>query len=330
MKALCVNPDRTLELRDIPEPAEAPAGHLLVELDSAAINPGDKTFLARPDLMSMPARRYDVWGASGSGRVISLGEGAPARYLGRHVALYRSLNRSPETLGLWSQKAIVAPSACLLLPDTVRARDYCGSLVNVFTAYAFLEEARAQGHAGVVATAGNSATGRALLALARARGITALLLARTPQARDDLLRNGAEHALTTSEADFDRAFAELSACLRTTAIFEGVGGDLVGRLAPLAPFGSTFFFYGFLAGPKPVSLPSAVFMAKDLTMKRFSNFESATAKDPERLAAALGDLESLIEDPLFRTQIGREFRFEQFEEAMAYQQAGGAKAVLVA
>jgi NADPH:quinone reductase len=329
MKALCVKPDRKLELRDIPEPAQAPPGHLLIQLDSAAINPGDKTFLARPDLMSMPARRENVWGASGAGRVIAVGEGAPARYLGRQVALYRSLNRSPETLGLWSQRVIVAPSACVLLPDEARARDYCGSLVNVFTAYAFLETARAEGHAGVVATAGNSATGRALLALARARGIPALFLARTPQARDDLLRRGAEHALGASQPDFDRAFADLSERLRLTAIYDGIGGELVGRLSPLAAFGSTFYFYGFLAGATPVSFPSAVFMTKDLTMKRFSNFESATARDPVRLEAALLDLEAVIADPLFRTSIGREFRFEDFEAAMEFA-GGGAKAVLVA
>ena len=64
-------------------------------------------------------------------------------------------------------------------------------------------------------------------------------------------------------------------------------------------------------------------------MKRFSNFESATAKDPARLAAALLDLEAVIEDQLFRTSIGREFRFEDFAAAMEFS-AGGAKAVLVA
>ncbi|HEY0281118.1 MAG TPA: hypothetical protein VGC27_00655, partial [Rhizomicrobium sp.] len=44
---------------------------------------------------------------------------------------------------------------------------------------------------------------------------------------------------------------------------------------------------GFLGGPTPVSVQTVLFMSKTLTMKRFSNFESATVKDPTRLASAL-------------------------------------------
>lgn len=329
MKALAVTHERKLELRDIAEPSSAPAGHLLVELDASAINHGDKTFLARPDLMSMPRRREDVWGASGAGRVLAVGEGAPERYLGRQVALYRSLSQTPETLGLWSAKAIVKPSACVILPDAVRARDYAGSLVNVFTAYAFLEMARDAGHKGVVATLGNSGTGHALLALAKARATPALFLARSAAARDALLKLGAEYVLDTSAEGFEAEFSTLSERLQATAVFDGVGGALISRLAPVVPMNSTFYLFGFLGGPTPISIPSVLFMTRNLTMKRFSNFASPTATDPKRLAAALLDLESLIADPLFRTPIGREFSFGQIEAALRYDGPGGAKAVLV-
>jgi NADPH:quinone reductase len=329
MQALAVNTQRKLELRDIAEPTSAPVGHLLVEIEFAAINHGDKTFLALPNLMSMPRRREDVWGASAAGRVIAVGAGAPERYLGRKVALYRSLSRTPETLGLWSQKAIVEPNACVILPDEVRARDYSGSLVNAITAYAFLDAARDEGHTGVIATLGPSGTGRALLALARARGVPALFLARSTAARAALLELGAEHALDTSAPGFEAEFAALSERLQATAVFDGVGGALIGRLAPLVAANSTFYLYGFLGGPTPIAIPSVLFMMKNLTLKRFSNFASPTATDPARLATALRDLEGLIGDPLFRTSIGREFGFAEIEAALAYEEPGGVKAVLV-
>ena len=43
----------------------------------------------------------------------------------------------------------------------------------------------------------------------------------------------------------------------------------------------------------------------------------------------LEDLEDCIEDPLFRTRVGREFDLAEFEVAMEYSGAGGQRAVFV-
>ncbi|WP_221174651.1 hypothetical protein [Burkholderia gladioli] len=202
MKAICVTPERTLEVRDIPSPAEAAPGHLLVDMEASAINHGDKTFLRLPNAAGagLPAVGQGVWGASGAGTVRAIGAGVPADYLGRQVAIYRSLTRSAETIGLWSEQAQVPWTSCLILPQTVRARDYCGSLVNVMTAHAFLEEIVAAGHRGVIVTAGNSATGRALGALARARKLPAILLVRHAEAAEALRREGEPHVVAAGRA----------------------------------------------------------------------------------------------------------------------------------
>jgi len=329
VKAICVKPNRELEVREIPKPNEPAAGHVLIDMDSSAINHGDKTFLARPMTLSLATSAHEVWGASGAGRVAAIGAGVPEIYAGTSVAVYRSLNRSPDTIGLWCERAHMPYLSCLILPESVRARGYSGSLVNVITAYAFLEQVRADGHKGVVVTAGHSATGKALLALALRRGTPALFLVRSAAAQDELRRQGAEHTLVTTEDGFEGRFANLAERLGATAVFDGVGGDLVTRLAPHAATNSTFYFYGFLAGAAPVSFASTLFMSKNLTMKRFSNFESATVKDRDKLDAALSDLRGVIGDPLFTTRIGKEFRLDQIDEAMKFESAPGAKAVLV-
>jgi NADPH:quinone reductase-like Zn-dependent oxidoreductase len=324
-----VKPNRELELRDIPTPSEPAPGHVLIDMDSSAINHGDKTFLARPTTMTPTTSLHEVWGASGAGRVAAIGAGVPRIYAGKSVAVYRSLNRSPETIGLWCERAQAPYLSCVILPDTVRARDYSGSLVNVITAYAFLEQIGEDGHKGVVVTAGASATGRALLALAPRRQTPALFLVRSAAAQEELRRLGAEHTLVTTEEGFEGRFATLAERMGATAIFDGVGGDLVTRLAPHAPANSTFYFYGFLGGAAPISIGAALFMWKNLTMKRFSNFESATVRDRDKLGAALDDLRGVIGDPLFTTRIGSEFPLEQFDEAMRFESTPGAKAVLV-
>lgn len=66
-----------------------------------------------------------------------------------------------------------------------------------------------------------------------------------------------------------------------------------------------------------------------LTVRRFSNFESRTVKEQEKLVAALKSLEGMIEDSMFTTKIGKEFSYDQVEAAMAYESPEGEKAVLV-
>jgi len=76
--------------------------------------------------------------------------------------------------------------------------------------------------------------------------------------------------------DLSAAAAELG----TTAVFDGVGGDLSRRIAPCLPMNATMYLYGLLGGTAPLSLPGPLFLMKNLTVRRFTNFESATVKTP--------------------------------------------------
>ncbi len=153
-----------------------------------------------------------------------------------------------------------------------------------------------------------------------------ILLVRTPKAKAELQGRGIEHVVAT-QGDFLAELGQLAAELGATAIFEGVGGELVSQIAPVLPMNSTVSFYGFLGGPTPVAIPSVVFMTRNLTLKRFSNFESAIVRDAARLEAALKNMAACIDDPLFETRIGQEFGLDRFAAAMSYEGQSGAKAV---
>jgi NADPH2:quinone reductase len=331
MKALCVTAERALELREIAFPATPAAEHVLIEMEGSAINHGDITFLRMPNAAgrALAMSQHDVWGVSGAGRVSAIGARVPQAYLDKQVTVYRSIKRSEDTIGVWSERAQIHFSCCLILPDQVRALDYCGSLVNAITAYAFLEEMALESHRGVIVTAGNSATGLAMAALVRHRKVPAIFLVRNEAARASLLRAGVEHVLVADTQGFAEQLATLAQALGTTAIFEGVGGELPGLLAPLLPMNSTIYFYGFLGGTTPFALPSVLLSMKNLTLKSFSNFASATVREPERLKRALENLQPVIDNPLFRTRLGEHFTYAQIDQALAYAGAAGAKAVLV-
>lgn len=324
MRAICVDASRDLQLKDIPAPGAPPPGYVTVAIAAAAINPGDKTFLKLPDAAGgvRGTRLEGVWGSSAAGVVTAIGKGVPERHLGKKVAVYRSLQPDKSFLGVWCETAQLPLLACLPLPDHVDSRDYCGSLVNIVTAYAFLEQAVADGHRAIIVTAGGSATGRALVVLARRRAIPTLVVVREPGARSELETAGAARVLASGEQDFARQLERAARELEATAVFDGVGGALVSQMLAALPPRSSVYFYGFLAGPENVAFPSSLFMMKDLTMRRFSNFDSATVRDEARLAAMLADLETCIDHPMLRTFVGAALEFEQIDEAMRFSGRG--------
>jgi NADPH:quinone reductase-like Zn-dependent oxidoreductase len=157
-----------------------------------------------------------------------------------------------------------------------------------------------------------------------------LHLVRTEKARQELRELGVTSVLVTSDPDFERDLASRAAELGATAVFDGIGGELIGRIVPHLPANATIYGYGFLGGNTPLGVTSLDVMLKNLTIKRFSNFESATVRDDGRLAAALTALAGIAADPLFRTRMGQEFAYEEIDSAMQYKAAGGLKAILVA
>ncbi len=331
MRAICIDESRNLQLKDVASPSAPPQGYVTVRISAAAINHGDKTFLKVPDAAggARGTRREGVWGSSGAGTVTQVGDDVPARYLGRKVAIYRSLQPDCPFLGLWCETAQLPYLACLPLPDHVEARDYSGSLVNVVTAYSFLEQAEAEGHRGIVVTAGGSATGRAMAALARRRGTPTVIIVRSAASKAEMLRNGMPHVLASDDSDFIHELEHSARDLGTTAVFDGVGGTLISQMLGALPPRSSIFFYGFLSGAEKVTFHSSVFMMKGATMKRFSNFDSPTVRDEKRLVNMMADLEGCIEDPWFRTHVGQDFDLSEFQAAMKYDATSGRRAIFV-
>lgn len=123
---------------------------------------------------------------------------------------------------------------------------------------------------------------------------------------------------------------DLATLLGATAVFDGVGGELFGRIVPALPEGATVYVAGIMGASTPAVFSTMHIVASNLTIKRFSVLETATLLHPEKLAAASRDIETLIDDPLLATRIGAEFRFEQIDEAMEYDSSAGLRPVLVA
>ncbi|MBV9875450.1 MAG: Zn-dependent oxidoreductase [Verrucomicrobia bacterium] len=328
MKAICVVANQTLIARDVPTPEKPPRDHVIVRMDACAINPGDKFFLGRMPPPDLALSVYDVWGVSGAGIVVSAGEGVPPSYVGKKVAVYRSLQKSENLIGTWCEYAQLHRLNCILLPDEVDTQDYSGSLVNVITPYAFWRQAASEGHKGVLITAGASATGIAMLGIALANRIPVLCLVRDEQGKQELRNLGADNVLVQESRSFEQDIADITRRLETTAVFDGVGAELVNRIAPSLPAHATIYSYGRLGTEGFFRIAGDVLMAKDLSLKSFSNFRSATVQNPRELETALQQLSGTIAMPHFRTKRGKVFEFEKIQDAISYIGGDGEKPIL--
>ena len=329
MKAVCVTRDHGIKLKKVPMPKKPEPGHMVIKMLACAINSGDKAWIAGafpPGFV--PESLYGICGVSGAGKVVDIGDGVPQDYKGKKVAVYRSLRFSDNMVGTWCEYAQMHYHHCVIFPDDVSPEEYSGSLVNTITPYAFLKQITEEGHKGIICTAGTSATGRAMLGVCLANKVPLISIVRNGEAKKRLEKLDVPYVLVQDETDFDTQLEKLSNQLKATVVFDGVGGELISRVAKVLPRGSSIYAYGFLGDNKPLCIHTSVVLMKDLTIKGFGNFTSETVQDPKKLAEALKDLSEIISMPHFKTRVGKIFKFEEINAAMQYSSDSGGKAVL--
>jgi NADPH:quinone reductase len=252
-----------------------------------------------------------VWGVSGAGTVMAAGVGVPPGYVWKKVAVYRSLQKSENLIGTWSEYSQLHRLNCVLLPKELDTQDYSGSLVNAITPYAFWKQAASEGHKGVLITAGSSASGIAMLGIALAKRIPVVSIVRDEEGKEELKNFGAENVLVQKTKTFENDIAEITRRFATTAVFDGVGAELINGIVPSLPTHATVYSYGALRKERLFSIAGDLLMAKDLTLRSFSNFRSPTVRNPLELETALQEPSRMIAMPHFRTKRGKVFAFEK-------------------
>jgi NADPH:quinone reductase len=328
MKAICLTSNNGVRLQDVPKPIKAEQGHLLIKMEACGINAGDIAFIGGTFAKgSIPISQYDICGVSGVGTVIEIGEGVPSAYKNKKVTVYRSLKYGVNIIGTWCEYAHLPFEHCAILPENLNAEDYSGSLVNIITAYSFLKQVTEEGHKGIICTAGNSATGIAMLGIGIVNDFPIISIVRTQDAKKGLEELGAKNILVQSDNDFKQQLKDLSEQLSATAVFDGVGGEILNRIIDVLPFNSTIYSYGYLGGKTPLTIHTSILM-KGITIKAFSNFRTKTVQDKELLEKALNDISEIIEMPHFKIKAGKKFRFEDVNEALRLFSSIGEKAVL--
>jgi NADPH:quinone reductase-like Zn-dependent oxidoreductase len=328
MKAIIITEKGKVALQEVPQPENPAWAHLIIQMSEMGINAGDNFFISGgfpPDFF--PVSQHHIAGVSGVGKVITVGEGVPKKYLGSYVTVYRSLMFSDEIVGTWSEYAHLPYLECAILPDDVDPEDYSGSLVNIITPYGMWRQSMKEGHQGMIITAGNSATGIAMLGICLNADFPVISIVRNAKGKQELEELGAKYVFVQGSRNFKEQLKAQSEKLKTTAVFDGVGGAILNDIIDVIPGGSTIYAYGFLGDKIPLSFHTSLLM-KGITIKSFNNFKTETVQDPAQLEQALDEISKMIHMPHFKTKRGEKFTFEQIDEALSFSLGDGSKTIL--
>lgn len=296
------------EEMDIPPPAP---GQVLVKMAAAAINPSDLVFLRNQ--YGVRKRLPVVPGFEGSGTVISAKSGFYARWLvGRRVAC-----RAPEDgNGTWAQYMVCRSEQCIPLKSFVTLEQGAMLIVNPLTAWRLLDLARRQRHRAFIQNAAAGALGRMISRLARRYGLACLNIVRRREQADLLKREGAAHALDSSEPGFEERLRALAQREGATLALDAVGGEGTGVLARCMPRGSKIVVYGALSGePCRISPGDLIFAGQHLT----GFWLSQSLKRMGWLArlAMATEAQRLVSQEL-RTDVQARFPIDKIQEAIDF------------
>lgn len=153
-------------------------------------------------------------------------------------------------------------------------------------------------------------------------------IVRNEEGQKELEELGAKNVVVQSDPDFGLKLTDIAQTLNATAIFDGVGGDILNKILPLIPRNLAIYSYGYVVDTVPFIFYTSTLALKNIVIRPFSNLHTETVKNPQNLEKALKEISGLLHLPHFKTKTGKRFRLEEIEDALAYDGDNGKKPVL--
>lgn len=294
-----------LQVSDAPIPRPGP-GELLLEMLAATVNPADLNVIEGKygELPGLPS----AIGNEGVGRVSALGEGTSGFSIGDLVL--------PMRPGTWTQHMIASGEDAVKLPAGLDIFQAAMLSANPPSAWAMLEDfVDLQPGDWIIQNAANSAVGRCVIQIARARGINTLNVVRRPELVDELKSEGAEVVVQegTDLSDFPRSRLALNA----------VGGASALNLANALVDEGTIVTYGAMAR-QPLKIPNGLLIFRNLSFRGFWLRRWKDKISRERFEATMTTLAQLSLEGRLRIPVHRIFPLEDLAAAVA-EAAGEAR-----
>lgn len=315
-------PESAVQLVECEAPLPEP-GQVLVAMEAAPINPSD-LLLIRGRYGHRPALPAEL-GAEGVGRIIGVGTAVATSRIGERVLIVPALRH-----GTWQDQVAVAAEDAIPVDPDADALQLAMLGINPMTADLLLRSfVDLPAGAWVGQTAGNSAVGTYVVALARQSGLRTVSLVRRPESVSALLEAGGDVVVVSGPQVADD-LAEALGDDRISLLIDAVAGEAVTELTPWLGDGSTLVSYGGMSGG-PVSVSPADLIFRDIRVRGFwqKHWLDTTAR--EEIIASYARLGALVADGLLRTPVATTYSLDRSQAALAHaSQTGRAGKVLFA
>ena len=214
------SPSKVLAMGTIPVPTTVPAGHVLVKVKAASINPVDKLRVEGQLKAIMPEKAWPAtMGYDVAGIVEKVGEGVTSFAVGDEVA---ARQQSAPSAGTCAEYAIVSEETLAKKPAGVSWVDAAAIGLAGETALQALKLAGTKAGSKVLITGGAGGVGTLAIQIARLLGAETIATTASAGEKADLCRElGADLTIDYKTSKFSEALSGYDVAFDTTN--EGVG-----------------------------------------------------------------------------------------------------------
>lgn len=286
---------------------------VLVEMKAAPINPADLNVLEGKYPVSAPLPR--VVGNEGVGVVVECGSEVKGIRVGDLVI-------APVQTGSWCEARVLDGNRVFVVPPDIPIDQACMVAVNPPTAWRMLHDfVELQRDDWIVQNVANSGVGRAVIAIARAKGWRTVNVVRRTELIEELTRVGAD-VVVTDETPLARQIRELTGGAEIKLALNAVGGESARDLAKSLSLSGTLVTYGAM-GREPLRIDNALLIFKDIRFRGFWVSEWYRRASRNEIEAMLGPLVTMIRDGSICAPVERTFPLDSAREAIFRAQESG-------
>jgi trans-2-enoyl-CoA reductase len=296
---------------EAPDVGSSGPGEIVFDVLAFPINPADLSFCRgnyrlHPPLPATP-------GAECVGRVAAIGAGVNHLKPGDLV-----VNMQREN---WTQRRRIAAADAIPLPAGLDLAQAAMLRINPATAQLLLEDhVSLQPGDWVIQNVANSAVGRHLIVLAKARGARTLNVVRRDDVAAELKALGGNVVLLDGSDLGERARDAVGRAPIRLGI-DAVSGAATKRIAECVTDGGVVVTYGSMSGEDPVMSRAA--LGRGVSLTSFNLGNGLAKRSPEQVRAIYADLAVKLRDGVLKAPIDACYPIEDIKQALAHAQRGG-------
>lgn len=299
---------RCVEVPDVGAPA---AGEVVFEVLAFPINPADVSmckgsYRLRPTLPATP-------GAECLGRVTAVGAGVSHVKVGDPV-----INLQREN---WAQKRRVRGDDVIAVPPGIDPLQGAMLRINPATALLLLSDiVDLKPGDWLIQNVANSAVGRLVIQLTRARRLKTMNVVRRESLFAELKALGAD-ACVVDGTDLAEAVKAATGGAPIRLGLDAVSGQATARLSSCVGEGGVVCNYGSMTGEDPVMSRSAL-ISEGQTLVGFILGRALARRSPEQIRAIYADLGDQVRQGALSAPVERVYPIEDIKAALKHAQQG--------